>query len=603
MGTQFRDWASGAAGGYVVNVDPKSNLNSTLQKLLGRPITKDDVQYMNAPEADTNARFTATVQIPAIEDVGVGVSFSGEVCVGKKAAEHSAAAAALVALFESGALAGAGLEEGPPKKKARTAAATTVAVPKLAAKPVTPGALGRIIPGHLVKPSPHFQKTPLPVNDGPKGMLNMLLGKCLARPPTKSDVSIEHEEGPDNTWFAKMILPEIGVEEFQGEAFQKKSDADKSAAAMACEALMAMIAEGRFPHMKSMPVMKAKAMATWKAESTPVRKKAKTGQSSVKAAAAAEPGSAEAEWYTWREQRLEACEEDEVQDTASLDFWYGQVCLVCQVICSKCSWDAHARGQKHLKKYEQAPLKLKIEVTRPPTLPSEELQPADCFLDVAGWAKEDDSGGYPAVLVVGEMDYSFSLAVAKRRPAGSPIMATSYLEEHDPSEPEVHPADDGERQNYRRRSLPAMNGALFNNLEEFTTHGGFAKHGVDAMDLAGTLASQDVEGGFHYVVFPFPRASLHRACNPANSRLLRDFFRSVRRDGFLMRGGVIQLVMLGTQYEEWDVAGMAADAGMALQARASLPTNFYQSREMSGKPWTPQGAELLNFIVADDMDS
>merc|ERR1711971_629302 len=192
---------------------------------------------------------------------------------------------------------------------------------------------------------------------------------------------------------------------------------------------------------------------------------------------------------------------------------------------------------------------------------------------------------------------SFSLAVASQRPEGSSTVCTSYLAEHDPDEPEVYPKDDGERASYRRQSLPAMNGALFQNLSGLEALGAEIRYQVDAMDLDGTLRSQGISDGFHYIVFPFPRASLQRAVDPRNSRLLRNFFRSCQDHCFMVEGCVIQLVMLQSQYEEWDVAGMAADAGMYLKSRAQLPTDFYQSREMSGKPWTPKDAELLNFVL------
>lgn len=141
-----------------------------------------------------------------------------------------------------------------------------------------------------------------------------------------------------------------------------------------------------------------------------------------------------------------------------------------------------------------------------------------------------------------------------------------------------------------------MNGALHTNLQGMHELGAVVMHGVDATNLDGTLRSQGVEeGGFSYVVFPFPRATLSRATEPCNSALLQGFFRSVAEGGFLLPGGLVQMVMLSSQYEEWDVANMAADSGFVLLARAQLPHDFYQSREMSGKPWSPTGAELLNF--------
>lgn len=216
------------------------------------------------------------------------------------------------------------------------------------------------------------------------------------------------------------------------------------------------------------------------------------------------------------------------------------------------------------------------------------------FLSHGSWNLQDDDGQFPAILTLGEMDFSFSLAVARLRPAGTPLVATSYLAEHDPNEPEVHPADDGERAAYRRSSLPGMNGALQKNIDELNKLDAQVLHSVDATDMEGTLRSQGVEGGFHIVIFPFPRYSLSRAPNPYNSRLLRDFFVSTM-NGVLLEGGLIQVIMLSSQYDDWDVNGMANDVGIKLTSRVQLPAAFYQPREMSGKPWTPSGAELLTF--------
>ncbi|CAE8592179.1 unnamed protein product, partial [Polarella glacialis] len=81
--------------------------------------------------------------------------------------------------------------------------------------------------------------------------------------------------------------------------------------------------------------------------------------------------------------------------------------------------------------------------------------------------------------------------------------------------------------------------------------------------------------------------------------LLRNFFWSATQEGFLLAGGLVQLVMLSQQYEEWDVNGMAVDAGLSLVSRVQVPSSFYQAREMSGKPWSPAGAELLTFKLSE----
>eukprot|EP00913_Durusdinium_trenchii_P002685 g2484.t1 len=43
---------------------------------------------------------------------------------------------------------------------------------------------------------------------------------------------------------------------------------------------------------------------------------------------------------------------------------------------------------------------------------------------------------------------------------------------------------------------------------------------------------------------------------------------------------------------------MANDVGFRLTSRVQMPPSFYQPREMSGKAWTPSGAELLTFEAA-----
>merc|ERR1719327_1085427 len=110
-----------------------------------------------------------------------------------------------------------------------------------------------------------------------------------------------------------------------------------------------------------------------------------------------------------------------------------------------------------------------------------------------------------------------------------------------------------------------MDGALLKNIEKLEEMGGQALHSVDATDLEGTLRSQDVEGQFDIIVFPFPRASLKRGLDPRNSQLLRSFFRSVNEAELLAPGGTVQLLLLSNQYAEWDTACMGLEAGFELQ--------------------------------------
>lgn len=209
------------------------------------------------------------------------------------------------------------------------------------------------------------------------------------------------------------------------------------------------------------------------------------------------------------------------------------------------------------------------------------------------------------MLIVGEMDFSFSLAVALLRTPGSKLVATSYQEAFDMTEDQEIPVGDIERLDYERRSLPAMDGDLKANLKSLRELRIPVAHGVDATDLAGTLPEALRDQRFKYVVFPFPNVSLARGYDPRNSKLLLDFFRCAEPGGrFVTPSGSVQLVMLSSSYEEWDVPGLAASAGLVLQSRVKLPASFYQLRDGSGRACKPQGqAELVSFCAAYTPDA
>ncbi|CAK0802312.1 unnamed protein product, partial [Prorocentrum cordatum] len=109
------------------------------------------------------------------------------------------------------------------------------------------------------------------------------------------------------------------------------------------------------------------------------------------------------------------------------------------------------------------------------------LEPDTAFIDTAGWTENTarrarsrimsqgvlptERAAEPPMLIVGEMDFSFSLAVAALRTTGSKLVATSYLEAFDMTEDQQIPEGDAERVTYERRSLPAMDGDLKANLK------------------------------------------------------------------------------------------------------------------------------------------
>lgn len=305
----------------------------------------------------------------------------------------------------------------------------------------------------------------------------------------------------------------------------------------------------------------------------------------------------------WRAERLEALTAESLSSaseaaSSSLDLWFGGVCLCCLAVVSRSSWQKHATGQRHRSSFNAVPVQLSPQVKRPPTEATVDTTYAELFWDVAGWA---DSPG--PVLSLGEMDYSFSLVLARLIPSRARLLATSFLEEHDPLELEYHPKSDAERTMFSRRTLPDMGGALRKNLRELKDLGAEVKHGVDATNLQTTLRVRFREP-FRYVIFPFPRASLRRENDPQNSALVHGFFRSAQPGSRLVSPhGVLQLLLLENQYEEWDVAGAASATGLVLVGRVAMPQNFYQSRDVSGQRWIiREPAELLCFKRSDMLD-
>lgn len=639
------------------SLDAKSLLAQAFQYLAGRPVAKGDIVY--SAEADgevANLRFRATV---VFCDSSGCIRLSGQACASKKEAEKSAAAAALEHLVCAGRIS-PDIAPFPPRapgwiyhhvdqphafppappptgiqrpslKRPRCVSASSLGgsdgdwlagwlvgggawdagawqangLPEASCMPQLPRLQGVVTHGRLMRPIQHAANENPAVNS--KGLLQSIVSKKLGRPFTKEDWVISMELA-DGFFVAHLELPavsELGLPgcpaHYVGAACARRRDAEQASAAEAVRWLQGRLGASAAPAAAA-PVANEPPAKRQKLVAPP------TALASGEELAGLNRQRAE-ELVKWRDERLylpDVDDEESPNDPRSLDYWYGQACLVCSSIVAKSSWSLHVAGQRHCKAFRTTPYRIRPGVWRPPTAPDQELQPAENFLEVGSWAcAKRGSGALPSVLLVGEMDYSFSLAVAELRPVGvraATTVATSYLKAHDPAEPEVYPKDDGERGRYRRQTLPSMMGALQRNLNVLRARGVQVRYGVDAMDLDGTLRQQGIGGPFDIIIFPFPRATLQRACDPRNSRLLRELFYSARQHGFLCEGGVVQLVMLGTQYEEWDVAGMAADAGFALKARASLPRDFYQAREMSGKPWVPQGGELLCFQAVDDVN-
>eukprot|EP00931_Biecheleriopsis_adriatica_P040715 TRINITY_DN23327_c0_g1_i1.p1 TRINITY_DN23327_c0_g1~~TRINITY_DN23327_c0_g1_i1.p1 ORF type:complete len:812 (-),score=158.45 TRINITY_DN23327_c0_g1_i1:73-2508(-) len=322
--------------------------------------------------------------------------------------------------------------------------------------------------------------------------------------------------------------------------------------------------------------------------------------SQVKGRTDEERQAAKAMYAMWAEERLVRGADPTGSNADSADWWYCQVCLVC---LKECDWNVYSKSHQNSNTHRSKFMKDGGYMLKPGVLrPDPELEKP---LEVGTIPRFTTCTGMKEarVLTLGEQDYSFSLAVARQQFAQSravSVVASSYLAAHDPTEPEVHVRDDGMRAHYSRRSLPNMDGALQKNIDMLNNLGGVVLHSVDATDLPGTLLSQYGET-YDLIIFPFPRASLQRGCQPKNPSLIRNFFRSVNDARILDAGGKIGIVLLRSQYAEWDLTCVAMEAGYQLVDQAALPDGFYQGREMSGKifdSWKKIGAEIYMFQLA-----
>jgi len=373
----------------------------------------------------------------------------------------------------------------------------------------------------------------------------------------------------------KGIRPEVRTCRLRGEVRATREAAEESAMDEMYEALL-------------QPVWKTTAVLSGPQLRRPVRSHPLTDEDLARFA-------------RWRAERLEAIDPEDgdlatgKNHKPSLDLWFGGVCLCCLAVVSHVSWRNHAAGGRHARSFSACPVRLRQDLKRVPTAPPVEFFHDAPFWEAAGWAD-------PAlpILSVGEMDFSFSLALARLRTPRSTLVATSYLEAFSPGELERYPEDDAERADFQRHALPAMAGALQQNLSELAELGAEVLHGVDATDLEATLRARRFGGQFGCAVFPFPRATLKRENDPRNSELVRGFLLNAAPGaGLVAADGSVQLVLLGTQYEEWDVAGAAADAGLTLHRRMVFERGFYQPREVSGREWDfGRHAELLCFTRA-----
>lgn len=289
------------------------------------------------------------------------------------------------------------------------------------------------------------------------------------------------------------------------------------------------------------------------------------------------------------------------------NLWYAQICLSCLTEVQTNSWQQHLHGQIHKSLFMKYPRKCIIKrcLTPGENIRQSILFNKQYFMQIANYVNGS------RILILGEQDFSYSLAVCNILGTGENIICTSYLAAYDilKYEPEEHPADDGERAHYFRKTLPSHNGQLQQNL--LTLKSKFNAeciHSIDATKLFNDLQQACVvdgrlvySGPFDIIVFPFPRASLRRGCDFRNSTLIQGFFNEIRvhKKQLLFEHSQIQLIVLENQFKDWDLENIAKENGWILKWRCMADFNQlfgYQPRELSGKAWSPKDALLLVFL-------
>lgn len=275
------------------------------------------------------------------------------------------------------------------------------------------------------------------------------------------------------------------------------------------------------------------------------------------------------------------------------------------------SWHQHVRGQVHQNNFAKSPRCVTLKRSLPPgnvgTNEIPTLFDQKYFIQISNYVPGSK------ILVLGEQDFSYSLAVCSKLGNGTNLVGTSYLGAFDANAPpEEHPKDDGVRTNYFRKTLPSHSGKLQENLASLTRMGAHVAHSIDATKLWDNLNAVKPSiycGPFDIICFPFPRASLKRGNDFRNSALVQGFFYELNthRNELLYPLSQIQMICLDNQFADWDIANIARENGWVLKWRCAVDFSvmpLYQPREMSGKAWSgiPKDARLLVFLWDSEFD-
>eukprot|EP01084_Bolivina_argentea_P297285 512131_1 len=306
------------------------------------------------------------------------------------------------------------------------------------------------------------------------------------------------------------------------------------------------------------------------------------------------------QWQTTRTKPIEhsTYSSEDIQ-TLSMDnnLWYAQSCLICLVEVHISLWKQHINGKIHQMNFKNSARIITMKrVIVVPIQYSEQY-----FIRVLNYTSRTK------VLVLGEQDFSYSVAICTLLQTGHNILATSYLAALDTNTPEDNSISttDGERINYCRKTLPFCNGILQKNLNLLSEFEAQIAYKIDATNIYECICNANIYNSpFDIVTFPFPRTSLKRGVDVRNSLLIHGFFSEItkHRHQLLHKSSQIQIITLDKQLNEWDIATVAMDNGWTLKWRcsvnfASLP--HYQPREVNGKAWKPKMASLLVFMWDD----
>ena len=277
---------------------------------------------------------------------------------------------------------------------------------------------------------------------------------------------------------------------------------------------------------------------------------------------------------------------------------YGQVCLSCLTECHHSNWIAHSQSKEHQSTWYKNPRIVELRRSIPladtnemeqennKTLPT--LMSKDYFLQIANYR----SGS--KVLVLGEQDFGYSLAVSRILEKNGLVIGTSYLAAFDENSQYIEPEeqqDDG---------IHASHSSLLkNNLNTLNRNGVITAHNIDATRLYENLRDQQLieNGPFDIVVFPFPNVSSKGGLDFQNSLLVQGLLHNLRkyRNKLLYCHSQIQFLVLENQFKDCDILNIAKENGWTLKWRCLADFDLLSGYQASVTNDNNDGAWFVVF--------